>query len=53
MKKNYCIICDKYRKFKNRNMSCHFNKTLVFSINYGKCGSKDEKCLKKKNYLRY
>ena len=34
MKKVCCIICGKYRKFKNPNISSIFNKSLVLSIIY-------------------
>ena len=32
MKKICCIICGKYRKFKNPKISSIFNKSLVLSI---------------------
>ena len=43
MKKLYCIICGKYRKFKNPKISCIFEKKLVLSIICSKCKNKDEK----------
>ena len=53
MKKICCITCDKYRKFENPKISFIFDKTLVFSIIYGKCDIEAKKYLKKKNRLRY
>ena len=53
MKKIYCIICGKYRKFKNPKISHVFEKTLVLSIICSKCSNEDEKYLKKRNQLRY
>ena len=43
MEEIYFIICGKYRKFEDPLMSYIFEKTLVLSIIYGKCGSEDEK----------
>ena len=48
MKKVYFIRRNKYRKFKNRKISYIFDKTLVLSIIYEKCGSNDEKIFKEK-----
>ena len=41
MKKIYCGICGKCRKFKNLKISSIFKRTLVFSIICIKC---DETC---------
>ena len=41
MKKLYCIICGKYRKFKNPKISSIFEKTLVLSIICSKCKNED------------
>ena len=41
--KNYCIKFGKYRKFKNFKISHIFNKTLVLSIIFDKCGTSDFK----------
>ena len=46
MKKLYCIICDKYRKFKIPKMSYISKETLVLSIICGKCKNEDEKIIK-------
>ena len=53
MKSIYCVICGKYRKFKNPKISYIFKETLVLSIICSKCENEDEKYLKKKNQLRY
>ena len=53
MKKIPCIKCNKHRTFKNPKIPYIFDKTLFFSIICDKCGSKDEKHLRKKNQLRY
>ena len=46
MKKLYCVICGKYRKFEKPKISENLEKTLVLSITCSKCKSKDEKLLK-------
>ena len=43
MKKLYCVICCKYRKFKNPKISYIFEKSLVLSIIYSKCKNEDKK----------
>ena len=53
MKKLYCVICSKYRKFKKPKKSYILERTLVISIICSKCKNKDEKYLKKKNQLKY
>ena len=40
MKKLYCVICGKHRKFKNPKISCVFRKK---NITCSKCGNEDEK----------
>ena len=37
MKKIYCVICGKYRKFKKTKMSYIFEKALVISVICSKC----------------
>ena len=44
--KNYSVKCNKCKKFKNPKISYVCNKTLVLSIIYGNCNSKDEKIVK-------
>ena len=53
MKKVYCVICGRYRKFEKPKTSYILEKTLVLSIICIKCKNEDEKCLKKKNQLRF
>ena len=38
-----CVICDKYRNFKNPKIFYVFEKTLVLSIICSKCKNDDEK----------
>ena len=47
MKKLYCIICSKYRKFKNPKISYLLEKAVVLSITCSKCKNKNEKPFKK------
>ena len=53
MKKLYCIIFDKYRKFKNPRILYLLDKNLVVSVICSKCKNEDKNYLKKKNQLRY
>ena len=53
MKKLYCVICGKYRKFEKPKISYLLEKTLVLSIICSKCKNEDENYSKKKNQLRY
>ena len=46
MKKLYCVICGKYRTFKNPKTSYTFEKALVLSIICSKCKNEDEKIFK-------
>ena len=43
MKKLYCVICGKYRKFEKPKISYLLEKTLVLSIFCSKCKNEDEK----------
>ena len=43
MKKLYCIICGKYRKFENPKVSYILEKTLVLSIICHMCENEDQK----------
>ena len=43
MKKSYCPICGKYKKFRNPKISYILEKTLVLYIICCKCGNEDEK----------
>ena len=53
MKKIYCVICSKYRKFEKRKISYLLEKALVLSIICSKCKNEDEKIFKKDIQLRY
>ena len=46
MKKIYCVICSKYRKFEKSKISYLLEKTLVLSIICCKCKNEDEKLFK-------
>ena len=46
MKKVYCVIFGKYKKFKNPKISYILQKTLVLFIIYSKCNNKDGKIFK-------
>ena len=46
MKKLYCVICGKCRKFEKFKKSYLLEKTLVLSIIYSKCRNEDEKIFK-------
>ena len=43
MKKLYCIICSKYRKFEKPKMSYILEKTSILFFTYSKCTNEDEK----------
>ena len=43
MKKLYCFICGKYRKYRNPKIAYIFKETFVLCINYRNCGNEDEK----------
>ena len=43
MKKLYCVIWGKYRKFETPKVSCLLEKTLVLSIMCSKCKNEDDK----------
>ena len=46
IKKICCIMCIKYRTFKNPERSCIFDKTIVPSIICSRCGLKDKDIFK-------
>ena len=46
MKKLYCIICGKYRKFEKPKTSYLLKKILLLSIICSKCKNEDEKIFK-------
>ena len=47
MTKLYCVICGKYRTFKNPKISC----IIVLSITCCKCKNENEKILKKEQSI--
>ena len=51
MKKLYCVICCKYRKFEEPKISYLLEKTLVLSIICSKCKNEDEKLFKEEESL--
>ena len=46
MKKIYCVICGKDRKFKNPKISYILKKTLTLYIICNKCENEDERVFK-------
>ena len=46
MKKLYCVISGKYKKFDEPKISYLLGNTLVISITYGKCKNEDEQLFK-------
>ena len=46
MKRVYCVICGKYRKFEKPKISFILEKVLVLSIICSKCKNEDEKLFK-------
>ena len=51
MKKLYCLICGKYRKFDKPKISYLLEKTLVLSIICSKCKNEDEKLPKEEESI--
>ena len=51
MKKLYCAICGKYRKFEKPKTSNILEKTLVLSIICSKCKNEDEKIFKEEESI--
>ena len=47
MKKLYCVLCGRYRKFEKPKISCLLEKTLALSIVCSKCKNEEENMLKK------
>ena len=52
MKKKYCIICGKYKKFKNLKITQFFGKILVFPIICNLCENENEKVFKEEELLQ-
>ena len=51
MKKLYCVICGKYRKFKKHKISYIFEKALLLCIICSKCENEVERIFKKEESL--
>ena len=51
MKKLYCVICSKYRKFEKLKISYLLEKKLVLSIISSKCKNEDEKIFKEEEWI--
>ena len=51
MKKIYCLICGKYRKFEKPKISHLLEKILVFSFIYNKCENKNQKIFKEEESI--
>ena len=51
MKKIYCVICSKYRKFEKPTISYLLEKTLVLSIICCKWKNEDEKLFKEEESI--
>ena len=49
LKKVYCVICGKYRKFNNPKISYIIEKTLFLSIICSECENEDEKIFKEES----
>ena len=51
IKKLCCVICGKYKKFKNPKISYIVEKTLVLSIICSKCKNEDEKIFREEKSI--
>ena len=51
MKKLYCVICGKHRKFEKPKISYIFEKTLVLSVICSECENEDEKMFKEEESI--
>ena len=51
MKKLFCVICGKYKKFEKPEISYLLEKTLVLSIFCSKCKNEDEKSFKEEESI--
>ena len=51
MKKLYCVICRKYRKFEKPKLLYVLEKTLLLSIIWIKCKHEDEKIFKEEDSI--
>ena len=53
MKKLYCVICSKYKKFEKRKILYLLEKILVLSIICCKCKNEDEKIFTEGEYEKF
>ena len=51
MKKLYCVICSKYRKFEKPKISYFLENTLVLSVICSKCKNEDKKLFEEKESI--
>ena len=51
MKKLYCVVCGKYRKFEKPTISYLLEKTLVLFIICSKCKNEDEKIVREEESI--
>ena len=51
MKKLYCVICGKYRKFEKPKISYLLEKTLVLSVICSKCKNENAKLFKEEESI--
>ena len=51
MKEIYCVICGKYKKFKNSKISYIFRKALVLSVICSQCKNEDKKKFKEEESI--
>ena len=51
MKKFYCVICRKYRKFEKPKISYLLEKTLVLSVICSKCKNEDKIIFKEEEVI--
>ena len=51
MKKLYCVICSKYRKFEKPKISYFLEKALFLSINCSKSKNENEKIFKEEESI--
>ena len=51
MKKLYCVICGKYRKFEKPKILYLLKKTLILSIICSKCKNENEKIFKEEGSI--
>ena len=51
IKNIYCIVCGKYKKFKNSKISYSLDKILVLSIICSKCSNENKKIFKEEESI--